>query len=116
MKIIYNKLIPMQGYKAINLFGILFVHSGKKIKQSDMNHEEIHTEQMKELLYIFFYLIYIFEWLVRIIICLLKHNYTKLSEVPHKAYKVISFEKEAYDNESDFEYLHNRKHYAMWEY
>jgi len=95
MKTIYNKFIPISGYKAINLFGILFVRSGKKMKESDLNHEKIHTAQMKELLYIFFYLIYVFEWLIRILICLFKHNYTKLSEVPHKAYKAIFFEKEA---------------------
>jgi hypothetical protein len=31
MKIIYNKIIPFPGYKAINLFGILFARKNAKI-------------------------------------------------------------------------------------
>jgi len=50
---------------------------------------------MKELLYIPFYIIYIIEAIF-------------------KKYRNISFEKEAYANQEDFEYLKNRKHYAMW--
>jgi len=33
MKIIENKIIPFPGYKAINLFGILFVREGAKISE-----------------------------------------------------------------------------------
>jgi len=43
MKIIYNKIIPFQGFKCINLFGILFVRS-KLLKDKDINHEAIHSE------------------------------------------------------------------------
>ena len=28
MKVIYNKIIPLKGYKCINLFGVLFVRKG----------------------------------------------------------------------------------------
>ena len=55
MKIIYNNLIPFNGYKAINLFGVLFVRKGCTMSEIDINHEAIHTTQMKEMLYIFFY-------------------------------------------------------------
>jgi hypothetical protein len=30
MKVIYNKFIPFKGYKAMNLFGIVFVRKGAK--------------------------------------------------------------------------------------
>ena len=103
MKIIENKIIPFPGYKAINLFGILFVREGAKISEQDLNHESIHTVQMKEMLYIFFYVWYIVEWVIRLF---KKGN----------AYRNISFEQEAYNNEDNLEYLNNRKHYEWFKY
>ena len=47
-----------------------------------------HTAQMKEMLYIFFYLWYVVEWIIRLF---MKGN----------AYRNISFEREAYSNEDD---------------
>lgn len=99
MKIIYNNIIPFKGYKAINLFGIVFAR--KPLNKIDENHEAIHTAQMKELLYIGFYIWYLIEWLV----LLFKHKDF------HTAYKNIRFEKEAYDHERDFTYLTYRPKY-----
>lgn len=101
MKIIYNNIIPFKGYLAINLFGILFVREDYEhtLSSVDINHERIHTAQMKELLYIFFYIWYFIEWLI----LLLKYKDTS------KAYKNIRFEKEAYANEEDLSYLYHRK-------
>lgn len=53
MKVIYNKFIPFKGYKAINLFGIVFVRKGAKFDTYDYNHEHIHLKQMQEMLWIF---------------------------------------------------------------
>ena len=103
MKIIYNNIIPFPGYKAINLFGVLFVREGAKISEQDLNHESIHTAQMKEMLYIFFYIWYIVEWVIRLF---KKGN----------AYRNISFEQEAYSNEDNLEYLNDRKHYVWFKY
>ena len=103
MKIIENKIIPFPGYKAINLFGILFVREGAKISEQDLNHESIHTAQMKEMFYIFFYIWYIVEWVIRLF---KKGN----------AYRNISFEQEAYSNEDNLEYLNDRKHYVWFKY
>lgn len=103
MKIIENKIIPFPGYKAINLFGLLFVRKGAVISEEDINHESIHTAQMKEMLYIFFYIWYIVEWVIRLF---KKGN----------AYRNISFEQEAYNNEDNLEYLNNRKHYEWFKY
>ena len=103
---VYNSIIPFKGYLAINLFGVLFVRKEfKGLIERDPtieNHEAIHTAQMRELLYVFFYIIYFFEWVYRLIF------YTKT------AYKGISFEKEAYTNQNNLYYLKTRKHYAMW--
>lgn len=97
MKIVYNNLIPLKGFAAINLFGILFVR-GVKVSEEMINHEAIHTAQMKEMLYVFFYLWYVVEWIVRLF---LKGN----------AYRNISFEREAYINEKNKNYLTERKMY-----
>ena len=42
MKIIYNNYIPFNGFKAINLFGIVFAR--RKLSQKDIKHELIHTQ------------------------------------------------------------------------
>lgn len=99
MKIIYNNFIPFKGYLAINLFGIIFAR--KALDSVDMNHEAIHTAQMRELLYIPFYVWYIIEWLI----LLIKYRDSR------KAYRNIRFEKEAYNHEFDLDYLKTRKHY-----
>lgn len=109
MKIVYNRFIPFKGFFAINLFGALFVRQDKNSPQPiisgrTINHESIHTEQMKELGYIFFYLLYFIEWLIRLI--------TNTSS----AYRSISFEREAYSNQNNMYYLNNRKRYSWIKY
>ncbi len=107
MKIIYNKFIPFSGFLAINLFGVLFVRNenkGKALTERTINHESIHTAQMKEMLYIFFYIWYFIEWLIRIFI---NHN---------NAYRMISFEQEAFENAGNLEYLKTRKKWAWRNY
>lgn len=106
MKVIRNSIIPPSGFKYLNLFGVLFTHKNTIISFRDINHEEIHTAQMKELLYIPFYILYLIEWLVRVL-------FTK-DAFSHNAYKHISFEVEAYENEMSPTYLKERKHFAQW--
>lgn len=102
MKIVENRFIPFKGFKAMNVCGVLFVRKGAYIGEKTMNHERIHTAQMKEMLYVLFYLVYVLEWLVRLVLC---WN-------AKKAYRSISFEKEAYENESNEEYLKMRYWFA----
>ena len=102
MKIIYNNIIPFPGFKAINLFGVLFVRKGCTMSESDINHEMIHTSQMKEMGYVMFYLCYLLEWLVKL---------AKLGD-SNKAYRAISFEREAYGNEKNLTYTITRKKFA----
>lgn len=102
MKIIKNNYIPFKGYVAMNLFGILFT---RKDNLSDVviNHEYIHTKQMREMLYIPFYIWYGIEWLIRLF-------------NSGNPYRNISFEREAYANEYDMDYANNRKPYAWLKY
>jgi hypothetical protein len=105
MKIIYNSILPIKGYTAINLFSLVFVRKEyNPISNRIKNHEAIHTAQGKELLWIFFYLLYVTEWLIRLI----QYRDRKL------AYRNISFEREAYANDRNFDYLKNRKCYSSF--
>lgn len=107
IKIKYNKWIPFKGFFAINLFGTYFIreeYKNTKIPKETLNHEAIHTAQIKELGYIFFYIWYFLEWLIRLVI---NGRY---------AYYWISFEREAYDNEKNYKYLNKRKHYNWFKY
>jgi len=40
MKIIYNKIIPFKGYKAMAIWPFIFAR--KKLSEIDINHEKIH--------------------------------------------------------------------------
>ena len=105
MKLVPNNILPFPGFLAVNIFGILFVRKSMlgRLNAAGMNHEYIHTEQMKELWYIGFYLLYFLEWIYRLIF----HTKT--------AYRGISFEREAYQHEKDLNYLKTRKHFAQWD-
>lgn len=102
MRIIKNNLIPFKGFSAINLFGLIFVKRNASISDIMKNHERIHSAQWKELWYIGFLLWYIIEWVVR----LPKGN----------AYRNISFEQEAYENDYNLSYLETRKRFAFIKY
>lgn len=107
MKVIYNKYIPFKGYVAINLFGLIFARKEfKPISERTLNHEYIHTAQMRELLFVFFYLWYGIEWVIR----LFQYRDSK------EAYLNISFEREAYSNQKDMGYLKVRKKYEFRKY
>ncbi|GAB6010794.1 hypothetical protein [Viscerimonas tarda] len=104
MKIIFNNIIPFKGFAAINLFGVIFVRKDVHLTVGIIQHERIHTAQMKELGYILFYLLYFIEWLV------------KLLRYGLESYYNISFEREAYEEESSPFYLANRKKYSFLKY
>lgn len=102
MKIIYNKIIPFgRRFYAINLFGILFAKG--PCSPQTVNHEKIHTAQIRELAYIPFYIWYLTEWGVRLI------RYRD----SFKAYRNISFEREAYAYGDDLGYLPRRRRFAF---
>lgn len=108
MKIIRNNIIPFKGYKLLNLFGVIFARKDADITEKDLNHEQIHTAQIKETLWIGFYLWYIIEYLM----IHLSGIFTKQNDKYHD----VSFEEEAYANEKDLKYLENRKRFAWLKY
>jgi len=82
----------------ITLFPFIILREKHKNNKIILNHESIHIEQQKELLVVGFYLWYVIEWGIRLF---MKGN----------AYRNISFEKEAYDNEHNLDYLKTRKRF-----
>ena len=104
MKIIKNKLIPFGNFLAINLFGYVFTKND--LKEWQKRHEEIHSEQMKEMLYIPFYIWYLLEFLVKL---LYYFNW-------NKAYRAISFECEAYKYQDWSYYISYRNKYAWTQF
>ncbi len=99
MRIIRNRFLPFRGFDAINLFGLLFCRRDTIITPDLVRHEQIHTRQMMEMLVVGFYIWYVVEWMVRL---LMRGN----------AYRNISFEREAYWGMHDADYLRHRKPYA----
>ena len=99
--IIYNRIIPFgKQYFAINLCGIVFAKS--RMSATSLRHERIHTQQQREMFFVGFFLWYVAEWLVRLI--MYRNQY--------KAYRNISFEREAYNNQHIKGYSRTRRHYA----
>lgn len=104
MTVIRNNIIPFKGFAAINICGLLFVRTEAKVDSELLNHERIHTAQMKELGYVGFYLIYLIEWIAGL--C--------KGMSSNEAYHAISFEREAYGHEGDLSYLYHRQPWAQW--
>ena len=108
MPIIRNKVIPFPGYKAIFLYGALFMKLNAKLNELTINHESIHSKQYKELLtvglvlFIALQLIFTPIWYVSILLFLtigLSLFYVLyVLEWIIKGFKYhdISFEREAY--------------------
>ena len=87
-------LVP-KGYSAITLYPFIFLRERANSNSPLLNHEKIHLRQQKELLVIFFYLWYLLDFLWK---------YAKYRNW-NKAYRNIIFEREAYTNERNMNYL-----------
>lgn len=76
----------------------------EKQKERVIRHEMTHIKQQAEMLVLPFYIWYVVEYIL------------KLFKYGSKAYRNLSFEREAYANEHDLEYINNRKAYAWMKY
>ena len=124
MKIVRNKYIPFGTFDAMNILGFLFVKEDTKLDDELINHEAVHTVQQYEILALsalvalvvsnlyasWWYLliviampiaIYLLAWLIELVL------------PPYdSAYKDSPFEREAYRNQYDPEYLAKRPLFA----
>jgi len=108
MKIIIIPKLKEYRILAITIFPFIFVRDKSVLeKPVNLNHEMIHSVQQKEMWLIFFYLFYYIEYLVR--------GFKNRGDWS-KAYYQISFEREAYENEKDLEYLKKRNSFSWVDY
>lgn len=97
-----DKLSIFMTIDGITLYPYIILRAVKWRKDGKIiNHESIHIKQQEELLVLPFYILYGVEWLIKFAI----YRDAK------KAYKNISFEREAYDNEKNEDYLKDRVRY-----
>ncbi len=106
MLIISKYLVP-KGYLGLALYPFIFL-SQETLKQNKtiINHERIHLKQQLELLIVGFYLWYVLEFILR----LCWHRQWQ------KAYRTLSFEREAYAKETDLTYLEQRNFWSFLKY
>jgi hypothetical protein len=104
MFVFVNRHLIPKNFTGMSLWPfIILKYSGLKGDNVFLNHERIHLRQQIELLILPFYIWYGFEYLLR----LLQFRNRK------EAYRNISFEREAYKNEKDLDYLKKR---SFWRF
>ncbi|AUP78645.1 hypothetical protein [Flavivirga eckloniae] len=105
--ILISKYLVPKGYTGLTIFPFVFLKS-KHLRHRTVliNHERIHLRQQMEMLVFLFYFMYIVEFLVRLI------QYKKW----RLAYRNISFEREAYANEFNLDYLKQRSFWSFLKY
>lgn len=119
MKIIRSKFPRLFGKKYIILPWAVYAAPKARILENDLSHEAIHMAQLRELLIIGFLFWFIIEWLIRVVIYTLQwiiNGCKKGTFSWHKLYRRISFEREAYANDKDLNYLQTRKLFAFLKY
>ena len=95
--------VPFLPASGMALFPFIFLKDVRLIKDKQIiNHEQIHLRQQLELLIVPFYLLYLLNYLVNLIVY---RNH-------HRAYLKIVFEREAYKKDVDTDYLKKRKLWA----
>ena len=107
-KKIYSKFIPFKGYIAILILFWMVVREEYRLSLpwfADI-HETIHLRQELEMGIILFYVWFVVEFLVKLMITL---SWSR-------AYRSVAFEQEAYRNQLEKRYLDNRRHYAWIKY
>lgn len=83
--------------RAVAFFPFIILASDAQPDETLINHEKIHLRQQLEMLIIPFYIWYLIEYFSR-------------------GYYNVSFEKEAFENEADLNYLKNRKLFNFIKY
>jgi hypothetical protein len=107
MILIVSKYLTPNGFRSITVYPFVFIKfKESKIDLVLVNHEKIHLRQQLELLIIPFFIWYGIEFLIRF-------SQFKNWKI---AYKNISFEREAYENEKDLGYLNRRSFLSLFKY
>lgn len=105
--VIFSKYLFHPSFNAIAIWPFIILKN-KDLKDDDVliNHEKIHLQQQKEMLWLLFFLWYLIEFLVKLI------KYRK----PMLSYRNLSFEREAYANENHKNFLNKRSFWNFLKY
>lgn len=96
-----------KNFSALTLWPFIILKEPKYLHDEGLiNHERIHLRQQTEMLILPFYIWYFIEWVIK----------SSLLGSFYKGYKAISFEQEAYGNESNSNYLNVRGSYNFTPY
>ncbi len=102
MVLLVTQFFIPKGYRGMALFPFVLVkYKADKENPVFINHEKIHLRQQLQLLLLPFFIWYFLEYFLRLI----QYRNKNL------AYKNISFEREAYANEQNLDYL---KQKSLW--
>lgn len=127
MKIVYNKIIPFFGCKALTLWPFVFTRS-KYMTNQDKRHEDIHGRQQREMLPIAVVLAAVLwicgcGWWSLLALPLYFYVYEALwlyallrTYDLDQAYRQNAMEREAYMFEGDATYLQRRRPFAWVTY
>jgi len=107
MIVLVNRFLLRKKFAGITLWPFIILKD-KQLKEDVVfiNHERIHLKQQLELLVLLFYVWYIIEFIIRLF--QYKNRF--------KAYKNISFERKAYGNQKDLNYLKKRSFWKFVKY
>ncbi|MEZ7515136.1 hypothetical protein [Flavobacterium frigidarium] len=104
MLLIVTKFLIPRGYRGLTIFPFVFIRYKEDRENVVLiNHERIHLRQQLELLILPFFILYGLEFVFRLF------EYKNFNT----AYRNISFEREAYSNEKNLQYLINRKLFSF---
>jgi len=105
--LIFSKYLFFSSFNAVAIWPFIILKE-KELKNNQVliNHENIHLHQQREMLWFPFFLFYILEFIIKLLI------YKK----PKLAYFNLSFEREAYQNEQNLNYLRQRKFWNFLKY
>nr|WP_315246975.1 hypothetical protein [uncultured Flavobacterium sp.] len=104
--IVAKYLIP-KGYRGMAVYPFILIKYYKdQVNVIFLNHEKIHLKQQLEMLILPFFIWYILEFFIRFI----QYKNRDL------AYRNISFEREAYENETNLTYLKKRSFFQFLKY
>jgi hypothetical protein len=107
MILIVSKYLIPKGFRGLTVFPFVVVrYRNAQDYLVLMNHERIHLRQQLELLVLPFFVIYGLDYVVKLI----RYRDKNL------AYRNVVFEREAYENENDLDYLKSRSFWRFLKY
>lgn len=115
MKIVKNSIVPLGTFVAMAMWPFIFCK--RELTAIEINHEEIHGRQQKELWFVGFYLLYGLFWFIEVFRCAYDKNrgidnIYKPKGYWDRVYKANPFEMEAYRGQWVVEYLKERNRFA----